>query len=88
MKKVAPLVALWLPLGSQKDCKSLWPHRLAARTLASHAGNLGTKTDNSGEISSIKIIAWLVPSFLRMKKKGLPSGCPFFIGNAGVEGKK
>mgnify|MGYP003676406373 CR=1 FL=1 len=68
MKKVAPLVALWLPLGSQKDCKSLWPHRLAARTLASHAGNLGTKTDNSGEISSIKIIAWLVPSFLRMKK--------------------
>ena len=54
MTKVAPLVALWLPLGSQKDCKSLWPHRLAARTLASHAGNLRTKTDNSGEISSMQ----------------------------------
>jgi len=55
-----------------------------ARALTSHAGNEGVKNVNNGEISSIKIIAWLVPSFLRMKKKGLPSGCPFFIGNARV----
>ena len=39
----------------------------------------GAKTVNNGEISSINITAWLAPGFLRMKKKGLPSGCPFLF---------
>ena len=77
------MVALWLPSNPQKHRNSFWPHRLAVRTPASHAGHQGLPGVTFQEVGLSKLNSYISVVILRMVGKAvafwLPFCRPFFV---------